>query len=457
MIVVLLGLVGLGIMVFVHELGHFVAAKANGVVVETFSLGWGPRLVGFRHGGTMYQISWLPIGGFCKMKGEITPGVAGGGDTGAPGKQDSRGSFNAAPAWRRIIISAAGPLFNLAFAVIVSTFVWWIGYSEPSFDNRIVLASDYGLDVSAQVAPATLAGLKTGDRVLSINGAPVENYRDIQEDVSVAPNNKLLFVVAREENAATRNLDISVTPYLDKDTGAGHVGILPWVDTVLGSVTPGSPASVAGLRKGDRLLKVDGKPVNNIWDLLPVLASSPGKVTVDFERQGAVHSVPLVYERTDHPGADFPEKVLGIGPTIKEYQSPRLGFPAALEKGLGETWSNAALTVKGIGLLFQGVNVRKAVAGPLRIIDFIGTVAVGGGAVNALRILALLSVVLFLMNLLPIPAMDGGQIVIFLVEIVRGKAVPINLFWRIQIIGFSILLALIVVVSFNDVLSLFGR
>ena len=457
MIVVLLGLVGLGIMVFVHELGHFVAAKANGVVVETFALGWGPRLIGFKYHGTMYQISWLPIGGFCKMKGEITPGVAGGGDPDASGNQDRTGSFNAAPPWRRIIISAAGPLFNLAFAVIVSTFVWWIGYSEPSFDNRMVLASDYGLDVPGQVGPATAAGFKTGDRVLSINGAPVENYRDIQEDVSVAPNKKLVFVVAREENAATRNVDIAVTPYLDKDTGAGHIGILPWADPVLGSVSPGSAASVAGLRAGDRLLKVNGKPVNNIWDLLPVLASSPGKVIVDFERKGAAENVPLVYARTEHPGADFMQSLLGIAISENQYHSPRLGFPASLQKGLEETWSNATLTVKGIGLLFQGVNVRKAVAGPLRIIDFIGTVAVGGGVANTLRLLALLSVVLFLMNLLPIPAMDGGQIVVFLVEIVRGKAVPINLFWRIQIIGFSILLALIVVVSFNDVLSLLGR
>jgi regulator of sigma E protease len=475
----LLGLIGLGIMVFVHELGHFVAAKANGVVVETFSLGWGPRLVGFKRGGTMYQISWFPIGGFCKMKGEITPGIAGGGAAGggpvggvagdgaaeASGRSEAvGGSFNAAPAWRRIIISAAGPVFNLAFAGIILTLIWWAGFNVYSYENRIVLASDFRLEPATPVAPADAAGLKTGDRIVAIDGQPVENYQEIQESVSVAPNKKMIFAVTRDENGTARTLDLAVTPYLDKNTGAGHIGILPWVDAVVGSVSPGSAASIAGLRKGDRIIRANGTPVKNIWDLLPVIASGGGKANIDFERQGTVESVPLVYERTSQPGTDFAQKLLGIGFSPRKYHSPRLGLPRAFERGVAETWNYMSLTVKGFGLLFQGINLRNAVAGPLKITYYIGSAAASGfqmglrvGLVSTFQLLAFLSVVLFLMNLLPIPAMDGGQIVLFLVEIVRGKAVPANLFWRIQIIGFSILIALIAVVTLNDILSFPGR
>ena len=456
----LLGLIGLGIMVFVHELGHFVAAKANGVVVETFSLGWGPRLIGFKRGGTVYQISWFPIGGFCKMKGEITPGVAGGsnpagttpaettpagtthGETTAAAEA-SRGSFNAAAPWRRIIISAAGPVFNLIFAGVILTLIWWAGFNVYSYENRIVLATDYHLDSSSsQVLPANAAGLETGDRILAIDGEPVENYQGIQEKVSVAPNKKLLFSVARQENGTTRGFDVAVTPFLDKDSGAGHIGILPWVDPVVDSVAKGSAALVAGIRTGDRIVAINGKPVANIWDMLPAVSTSPGKVTIDIDRQGVVQSVPMVFERTSNPGTDFAEKLLGIGFAPLKYHSPRLRLAGAFEHGMAETANYAALTVKGFGLLFQGINLRNAIAGPLKITYYIGSAAASGfqmglrvGLVSSFQLLAFLSVVLFLMNLLPIPAMDGGQIVIFLVEIVRGKAVPANLFWRIRSSG----------------------
>jgi len=475
-IFLLLGLIGLGIMVFVHELGHFVAAKANGVVVETFSLGWGPRLIGFKRGGTVYQISWLPIGGFCKMKGEITPGVAGGstpgGNASARNAQErtqavadaSKGSFNAAPPWRRIMISAAGPIFNLIFAGVTLTLISWAGYNVSTYANRIVLATDYHLDESSQVLPANAAGLKTGDRILAIDGEPLENFWEIQEAVAEAPNKKLLFSVAREESGTTRTFDVSVTPFLDKDSGMGHIGILPWRDPVVGSVAQGSAASIAGIRKGDRILRINGKPVANTWDMLPAVSTSPGKVTIDLERQGIVQTVTVVFERTSTPGVDFAEKLMGIGFAPISYHSPRLGLAGAFKSGMHETWKDASQTVKGFGLLFQGVNLRNAVAGPLKITYYIGSVAASGfqrglrtGFVYSFQILALLSVVLFLMNLLPIPAMDGGQIIIFLVEIVRGKAVSTNLFWRIQIVGFSILIGLIAVVTLNDILSFPGR
>jgi regulator of sigma E protease len=462
------GLVGLGIMVFVHELGHFVAAKLNGVAVEVFSLGWGPRLVGFTYRGTSYQISWFPIGGYCKMKGELAPGIAGGrGNAIAEAVAGTtevspvleKGSFLAAAPWRRIIIAAFGPLFNLVFALLVFAMLWWAGFAVYSPGNRVILAADYTLDPLSQSSPAAVAGLRTGDRVTAIDGAPVEKFQDILETVSIAPGRKFLFTIQRAANGAEQTLVLPITPELDKSSGAGKIGVYAWVDPVLDTVQAGSGAAIAGLRKGDRLLRANARLIRNSIDFSQELASKPEKVNLAYEREGEQTTVALVLkynERGDsQPGFDFAAIV---------YRSPRMGLEGALKKSVEETWSTVSLTVKGIGLLFQGVQLRKAVAGPLRIIDYIGTAATSGlqvgfgaGVVSFFRFLSFLSVVLFLMNLLPIPAMDGGQIVLFIVEVARGKALHARLIWRLQVIGFTLLLALFLVVTFNDILFKMGR
>lgn len=459
---VILGLIGLGVMVFVHETGHFVAAKMNGVGVEVFSLGWGPRLVAFTRGGTRYQISWFPIGGYCKMKGELAPGIAGGGAEGAKQAEEAApqaDSYLAARPWRRIVISAFGPLFNLVFAAIIFTLIWWVGFNTYSSDNRVILATDYTLDSFPQTPPATSAGLKTGDRITAINGAAVEKFQDILEAVSVAPGKQLALTIQRDTGAGAQTLMLRMTPQLDKDSGAGRIGIYAWVDPVVESVAQGSASAIAGLRKGDRIVAVDGLPVGNTIDLSQALAAKPAKVSIGYERAGAPETATLVFVYDDKGTAN-----LGLGFASLVYRSPRLGLGGAVGKSLAETWSTLALTVKGIGLLFQGIKLRNAVAGPLRITYYIGTAAtsgfqigIGAGVVSFFRFLAFLSVVLFLMNLLPIPAMDGGQIILFIVEIARGKPVRSRLIWRLQIIGFSILILLSLFVTFSDVLFFMGR
>ena len=165
----------------------------------------------------------------------------------------------------------------------------------------------------------------------------------------------------------------------------------------------------------------------------------------------------LMYDEKGNPN-------VGIGFAVRTYRSPRMGFDGAVRQSLDETWSTVTMTVKGFGLLFHGINIRKAVAGPLKITQLIGEAATSGfqvgiafGIINFFRLLALLSVVLLLMNLLPIPATDGGQIIIFIVEMARGKPLRSRLIWRLQIIGFSALLMIFVLVSFSDILSFMGR
>jgi regulator of sigma E protease len=466
---IFLGVVGLGLMVFIHELGHFVAAKLAGVRVEVFSLGWGPKLVGFTRGGTSYQISWFPIGGYCKMKGEIAPGLAGGegavgaeGAAGAGALPSEKGSFLSASPWRRIAIAMFGPLFNLLFAVLVFTAIWWVGFRVYSADNRIAVATDYTLDRFPEPPPATVAGLRTGDRVVAIDGRPVEKFQDILEKVTVSSGRQLLFTVERESVESPgkiETLTLALTPALDKSSGAGRVGIYAWTDPLIQTVAPGSAAALAGLRSGDRILAAAGRETRNVIDLLQELASKPGKLVLRYEREGVEQTVPLVLSYDPKGSAN-----LGIDFLSRSYRSPRLGLCGAFLKSLEETASTISLTVKGIGLLFRGISLRNAVAGPLRITYYIGSAATSGfqlgigiGVVSFFRFLSFLSVTLFLMNLLPIPAMDGGQIALFAVELVRGKPVRSRMIWRLQLVGFSLLIILSLFITFSDILFFIGR
>jgi regulator of sigma E protease len=460
--IVVLGAIGLGLMVFIHELGHFVAAKANGVGVETFSLGWGPRLVGFQRGGTWYQVSWFPIGGYCKMKGELVPGLAGGSadasqHEGVPAAAPVPGSFLAAPAWRRITISLAGPAFNLVFAFLVFFVIWWAGFSTSSPDNRVILARDYPVYGAAAMMPAEAAGLRTGDRIVAVDGKVIRSFQDIQEAVVVSPGKALRFTVERQGEPSA--LDLVVTPRLNKETGGAQVGILAWLDPQVASAAKGSAAAIAGIRAGDRVTAVDGTPVVSTADLDQALAAKPTTITLTIERAGAADTLSVIPRYDDASGT-----ALGLAWKVPVFRSPVLGFGGAVVHGLEETGSTIVQTVRGIGLLFQGINLRSAVAGPLRITYYIGTVAASGfaqgagaGLVESFRMIGLLSIVLFLMNLLPIPAMDGGQIILFIVEMVRGRPVRSLLFWRLQLIGFSLLIGLFIFVTYSDILFFMGR
>lgn len=460
----LIGAVGLGLMVFIHELGHFVAARLAGVHVEVFSLGWGPRLAGFTRRGTTYQVSWFLIGGYCKMRGEIVPG------SGAPGAAPAQGagghptgSFFAASPWRRIFISAFGPLFNLLFAALVFTVIWWAGFRIWSPDNRIIVASDYTVDRLAEPLPAAQAGLRTGDRVTAIDGKPVQHYQDIRQAAVVSPGKTLVFTVERQGDGSA-TLSIPITPVLDRQSGAGRIGIYAWFDPLVAAVAEASPAAVAGLRPGDRILSLAGREVSNSLDLdAALLSERPARLEVAFLRDGRemVETLVADYARVP-PGttAGFAALALGVEYAQNEYPSPRLGLPGAAVRGLAQTGETVALVVKSIGLLFRGISVRNAVAGPLQITRTIGrattegfTVGVGAGLNGFFGMLSLLSVSLFLMNLLPIPAMDGGQIVLFLVEAARRRPVDTKLYVRLQLIGFSILIILFVFITVNDIMG----
>jgi len=449
-ITILLGLVGLGVVVFFHELGHFAMARLTGVEVEEFSLGWGPRLVSKKMGLTKYSISILPIGGYCRMKGEDSYRKAI--EAGLDEFPKEAGSYFGATPLKRILISLGGPLMNVVLAFFIYLAIMIGGYEITSYDNRIILASEW----DGGSYPADAVGLQSGDRIVSIDGKKIGTFSEIQESISISALRPIALGVERNG----QSLSLLVKPELDKDSGAGRVGIYPWVGLSIATVNPDGPAALAGLRTGDTILSVNGKSVTHTVELFTILESEKTERTeIGYSRSGKDAVATLVLSWPEDASAD-----LGIGwKTISKEVKARGAFDA-LSMGLSETGKTITATYRGIASLFMGVDLLKAISGPARITWMVGTVAKGGlsgettgGLSMAMNFLAALSIGLFAMNLLPIPLLDGGSIVLFIIELIRRKAAKVKTVLRYQTVGIFAVAALFLLSTIGDVLFFSGK
>jgi len=423
--------------------------------VEAFSVGWGPRLAAFGRGKTEWRISLFPIGGYCKMKGEDAFRKAL--EEKAPAIPRDAGTFYGASPWRRIAIAFAGPLANVLFALVVFTIVFAIGYSVPTTSNRIALASEYSLDGSArkEAFPADAAGLKTGDRIVSADGKPIADYSDIQELIALNPGRPLRLGVEREGSP----IELTVTPAMDRESGAGRIGIYSWIDPVVASVAQGSAAALAGIEAGDRIVEVNGKPVDHAIAALAFLSAKPERAAFVLDRGGQRIEAPVVLSWGETGSSN-----LGIGFKTQPKVIKADGPADAVRQGLVETWKTFATSIKGLGLLFKGVDLFKAVSGPARITYLVGKSAAegiqsvgSGGIALPFNFLAFLSIGLFIMNLLPIPALDGGLIAMALLEAFRQRPLKPLTVYRYQFVGTAMILAIFVFATIGDVLFFAAR
>ncbi len=453
---ILIGLVGLGLVVFVHELGHLVAAKLVGIDVEAFSLGWGRKLVGVTWRGTEYRISVFPVGGYCKMKGERSYAQAL--DENRSEIPKEPGSFFAAAPWRRIVALTAGPVTNLIFAILILAVVWLVGFSTETYQNRIVLASEYVIDDGTELNPADVAGFRTGDVILSMGGQEVRSYADIRQIVAQNALTEMAVIVSRDGF----NYELSVTPALQTDSGSGYLGVYPWVDPTVAQVDEGSPAAAGGIVSGDRIVSVSGTAVDHTLDIGRVLSTETFPLTVEVLREG--RTLQLAIPEPEASSIAENGIVLGIAFETVLIPSPDLNVFQAIGAGTTESIRILTVSIRGLRLLFKGVEITSAVAGPIRISYFIGDVATSGFAVGfgvgvraIFNFLALLSVILFFMNLLPIPVLDGGQIVLAGIEWIRGKSPHPKAVYRYQLAGSVVIFAILFVALFGDILFLAGR
>ncbi len=451
-----IGLIGLGLMVFIHELGHFLAARAVGIDVEAFAIGWGPTLFHKQGKTTEYRLAAFPIGGYCKMKGEqdMVDALQNKTDHMTP----SPGSFFAAAPWKRMIVSFAGPFVNLLFAILVMGLIWWIGYSYSSPDNRIVMLTDYAdsaqnssdktsLALFSANSPAAVAGLITGDRIIAVNGKPSANFREFSYLIGTAAKQKLTLAIERDG----QRFEVFLTPLMDPATGGGKIGIYPWVDAIV-EKAQGS-ASAAGLQPGDRILKVGNRSIKQSIDINTALQSQRDNVPIIVLRNQKEITLTFVPD-PNGKGAGFDCTF-----NYSSYHTPAMGPIEAASRGITETIDNLAITVRSLGLLFQGLSPFKALSGPGRIVPMIGeaatqgfSIGIGEGFRSFFHFLAFISIALFFGNLLPIPALDGGQILLFIGEAIRRKPLNPQFVQRYQIIGALMVFCLLGMAIFGDVL-----
>ena len=447
---VLLGLIGLGVVVFVHELGHFLAARLVGIHVEAFSIGWGKPILKKKIGDVEYRLGLFPLGGYCKMKGENEFQEAYSEESHEYSGEG--GSYLSAHPFRRIVVCAAGPLFNMLFAVLVLSVIWGFGFEVNTLGNRIILASEI---VPGTVNPADEAGLKTGDRIVEIKGKETKTFHDIQEVIAVHPEEELAIIVERNGEI----LNHSVRPAMDKSSGAGRIGVYFWTDPVVESVASGSPAEIAGLKSGDIILKVNESELPHTMALLGILEEKPAVLNLEFLRDGEIKTAALIPIHSESGTND-----LGLTWTAVRYHTPRLSPPMALAKGASETWKTFTVSVKSLSLLFRGVDLTQAVSGPIRITYMVGDVAaegfnqsLGAGISSMAGFLSLISIALCIMNLLPLPILDGGLILLFFIEGIRGKPLHPRFIFAFQTVGVILITGLMLFAVLGDVLYLARR
>lgn len=460
---VIYGLLGLSVIIFIHELGHFFVAQFFGVHVESFSIGMGPVLLHKTVKGTDYRLSLIPFGGYCGMKGEKDF------QTAMENKLDripaEKDSFYGVHPLKRIAIAFAGPFANVILAIAALSVVAMIGYDYYTSPNKIILASEFYPDSPLSAAEA---GLHTGDRITAINGKRIEYFSDIVEAVSLAARKTLHVEADRNGTAMT----FTLVPELDKSTGAGKIGVLNWLDPVIESAAENSPAFNAGLQNGDRIIEADGKTVRNTVDLYEILKNLR-EADISVERDSRVFQAHLSLASQDEQSAQKSAErensgnenlVSGISwQAIKVHTKTYPFFPALIQ-GARETFKMVSVTAQSIALLFKGIDLKQAVSGPIGITVLLGETAKEGfsagfsvGVVTVCNFLAVISISLFLMNLLPVPVLDGGLILVAFIELVRRKSIKPKTLYAIQIAGICFIVLIFLLGMFADINRIIQR
>lgn len=421
-------LVLLGVMIMVHELGHYWAARLFDVHVETFSFGFGPRLFGFRKGETDFRFSLILFGGYVKMLGE---------QLGEQAIEDPR-SLLAKPRWQRLIIAFAGPFMNVLLAVVLLTGMFTVKYPKPSSESAPGTIG-YVTDGS----PAARAGIRAGDRIVEIGGQRNPTWDDIIAKEYVNAQKPLNIVVER----AGRRLSFTVTPELDQRIGVGNAGWIPEQEIQIAGILEGMDAEQAGLRPGDTILSINGKPVHSTATLHDVIRQSGGKpVEIIYSRDGVRNHVRVRPKLTTIEG----EERYMIGVQLREkVVFTKLTLPEAFYQSIQHNLRSATVIYQFLRGLIEQRMSAKSIEGPVRIAQLSGDAA-RQGAYAFIGLMAMVSLNLAILNLLPIPILDGGVILMLLVEMAMGRDLSLPVKEAVIKVGFLFLVLLMAFVLYND-------
>ena len=418
-------IVVLGIIIFFHESGHFILAKAFGMRVFIFSFGFGKRLFGFKRSDTDYRVSLIPLGGYVKLEGEPDDVVSE--DTAPRGDGND---FTSRPRWQRLIVYVAGPAMNVVLAVLTFTIIFMLGVGVPGvrYDRPTIGAVDPS-------SPAAAAGLEPGDTITKFDGEPAVDWEQVQIGVLMRPNRDIAIEVARGTERLARTVRSRVI-----DERMGDIGVFPLVR--IGQVAAGSPAEAAGLKVDDGLLRVAGAPLRSFADV-PAKVRAAGDQPIAFEiLRGAERLTLNIAPRQGRVGIS--EKFV-----IKKF-----GLVRAVREAGRETWDR---TVQMMSLLKQlltfRVDAKSALSGPIGIAQAAGEAA-RTGFVSILFLIALLSISVGVLNLFPMAPLDGGHIAVLLVEMVIRRDLSDKVKLVFLNLGFILVMALMVFIIYSDLSKL---
>ena len=441
----------LGIMVLVHEFGHFAVAKLCGVRVEVFSLGFGTRLFGVKWGDTDYRVSALPLGGYVKMSGE-TPGTE---TTGDPGE------FSAHPRWQRVLIAVAGPVANFILAFVLMAGLYMMHNEVEQY-----LGSPAVLDVVPPNSPAGRAGLQTGDRIVRFDSDKNPTWEKLTDRALLDVNSTVPITVERSVSGESRQFSTELLlsdPTRGQDFDPASLGLLPREQdgpVTVADVVPGNPAAKAGLRPGDGLVAVNGQAVHGVPAIIAVLDEGGNKpATLQVERDSKQFSVTVQPIWADY-GTGEPGYRLGFTAVPPPFRVEQLPLPRAIRESISFNLRNSSYILDILRRLFTRHGaVMQQISGPIGMARMTGEAAEMHGWQPIIGLTALISLNLGIMNLLPIPILDGGMILLLCIEGLLRRDLKQEFKERVYQVAFVMLILFFAFIMVNDVskLNLFQR
>ncbi len=439
-------IVVLGITITIHEFGHFAMAKLLKIRVLVFSLGFGPKLLGFTRGGTEYRLSPFPIGGYVKMAGETYDEER----KGAPEE------FLSHPKWHRFLVAVAGPFMNILLAVFIMAFSYYEGVYVPRYPKEAAIVGPVAANSIAK-----RAGLQTGDQIISVHGNQVKTWEDMEVALGTAPRNALNVEVVRDNQTVQLHFEAPQSKDPIDPVLLGFRYSLP--KTIVSAVDEGTPAQKAGLKAGDEILSVTGKDgtAEGYSRILNVISESKGiPLRFKIRRPNKEPQMDRLWETSGSPESTI--LYLDITPVEEDGRSIigfkhdypsdllKLGVLGAISQSIRRNIELSSLTFKIIGRIIKGSASVRTLSGPIEIARISGSAARTGSARVFFGFLGLISLQLGVFNLLPIPILDGGVILLLLIEGLIGRDLSLNIKERIVQVGFVFLILLMGFVVFND-------
>ncbi len=415
---------------FVHEFGHFLAAKKLGVRVETFSVGMGPKLLRHQYGETEYCLSAIPLGGYVKLKGENPYEET----SGAPDE------LMAKPIWARFIIFFSGPGMNIVLAAVLVSAVYFIGIQMPKY-----LEEPPVIGWIESESPAAQSDLQVGDAILNIGGQSVATWE--QALLLIASHGKKTIDLQVERDGRTHT--VTVDPEMVREIGASYIGVQPEMKPVVGGLQPGFPAEEAGLQPGDEIVAIDGAPVVHWIQMANIVHAHP-----DEELALTIQRDSQTLNKTITPRLQGDYGYLGIT-SQQQTVLKKYGIVESISRGVKRCWELTEMTFGLLRRLVTRQASAKSIGGPIMIAQMSGQI-VREGLSEILNFMGLISLSLAIFNLLPIPILDGGHIFLLLVEALNRKPLSLKKRELAQKIGLLILVPIFLYVFYNDIARILG-